>query len=76
MNNPGSGFGLMCSTCGSTFDIIGTIGADPQRCPQCGGIMVPNPNAKITAKVTCKKCNSSFGLINSDKCPKCGEPFA
>lgn len=76
MSGPGAGFGLMCPICNIIIDVHATVGSDPQRCPRCGRNMVPNPSAKISAKVTCQKCNSSFGLINSDKCPKCGEPFA
>jgi len=75
MNGPGAGFGLKCPKCNITIDVIATVGSDPQRCPNCGNKMVPNPQAKISAKVTCKKCNSSFVLINSDKCPHCGEYF-
>ena len=73
---PGAGFGLMCSYCNITIDVFGVVGSDPQHCPQCGRIMVPNPQAKISARVTCDKCHSSFGLINSDRCPNCGEPFS
>jgi hypothetical protein len=76
MTGAGAGFGFMCPFCGFRVDILGTVGGDPQRCPQCGRGMVPNPNARISAKVTCNKCHSQFGLINSDNCPVCGEPFA
>ncbi len=76
MNGAGAGFGLRCPDCNITIDVVATVGGDPELCPQCGKTMVPNPDAKISAHVTCSKCNSSFGLINSDTCPKCGEPFA
>lgn len=76
MTGAGAGFGLKCPFCGFRVDILGTVGADPQRCPQCGRDMVPNPSARISAKATCTKCHSHSGLINSDKCPVCGEPFA
>lgn len=76
MTGPGAGFGLMCPYCKITIDVYAVVGSDPQHCPKCGRDMVPNPLSKISARVTCKKCNCSFGLINSDKCPNCGEPFA
>ena len=75
MNSSGAGFGFRCPNCNITIDVIATLGSDPQCCPQCGRNMIPNPQTKISAKAICKKCNSFFGLINSDKCPNCGELF-
>jgi rRNA maturation endonuclease Nob1 len=65
--------GYKCAQCGSTFDIgINTN----KQCGSCGGQMVPNEKGKIiSANVSCKQCNSYFGLINSDKCPTCGIYF-
>jgi len=75
MENAGSGFGLKCPNCKTSIDVYGTVGADPQLCPNCGTKMIPNESAKITTQITCKNCNSSFGIINSDTCPICGKPF-
>jgi rRNA maturation endonuclease Nob1 len=76
MAEAGAGFGLMCPDCNISIDVQAVVGADPERCPNCGKKMVPNPVSKISAGVTCNNCNSRFGLINSDTCPNCGEPFA
>ena len=76
MNDAGAGFGLFCADCNITIDIVAKVGGDPGLCPKCGKKMIPNPSAEISAHVTCNKCNSSFGLINSNTCPNCGEPFA
>ena len=76
MAKAGAGFGLICPNCKCRIDVHGTAGSDPELCPQCGHKMVANPSAKITAGVSCKKCHSSFGIINSDKCPNCGEAFS
>ncbi len=74
MSNGGVGYGLMCPDCSISIDV--NVGGNPSLCPKCGKQMIPNQNAKITAKAFCKTCNASFGMINSDKCPKCGEEFA
>lgn len=72
----GSYFGYKCPRCHSTVDIGAMVGTDKPHCPSCGTIMEPDPKGKISAaNVHCSKCNSSFGLVNSDKCPHCGQPF-
>lgn len=71
-------FGYKCPKCGSTIDIGVQMGSttDP-NCPTCKTKMVPNPDGKtVAANVYCPRCDSSFGLVNSDKCPKCGGPFS
>lgn len=75
MVEAGSAFGLKCPKCGNSYDIIGSVGSDPEICNNCGTKMVPNEEAKISANVTCSNCGSSFGLINSDTCPNCKTPF-
>jgi DNA-directed RNA polymerase subunit RPC12/RpoP len=71
-------FGYKCPRCGSTIDIGATVGSsDEPACPHCGTIMKPDPHGKTSAaNVYCPKCNASFGLVNSDRCPKCGGPFS
>lgn len=75
-------FGYKCPRCNSTIDVGAsvTVGGRPQdkpTCPSCGVDMVPNPEGRTVAmNVHCRKCNSMFGMINSDVCPSCGEPFA
>ena len=69
-------FGYKCPKCGSTCDIIAMVGGEVPLCSVCKTEMVPDPDGKKSAaNVTCKKCNSSYGLINSDRCPECGTPF-
>lgn len=74
-------FGFICPKCRSTIDIGASVSSasseeDP-KCPSCGTKMEPNPQGQTTsANVHCRNCNSSFGLINSDKCPCCGQPFS
>ena len=69
-------FGYKCPNCNSTIDIAAVAGSNKLLCPNCKTEMVPNPDGKtVSANVYCKKCNSSFGLINSDKCPNCGSSF-
>ena len=65
-------FGFICPKCHSTVD----LGVETPNCPSCGTQMVPNPNGKpVGVNVSCKNCNSAFGMIDSDKCPGCGTPF-
>jgi len=73
----GSFFGYKCPNCNSKIDIAAVAGSDELLCPNCKTKMVPNSEGKtVSANVHCKKCDSSFGLINSDKCPSCGSPFS
>lgn len=75
-------YGHRCPRCGTTIDVDAsvTIGGSPKNnpvCPTCGADMVPNPNARgTTLNAYCRKCNSMSGMVNSDVCPDCGEPFA
>jgi rRNA maturation protein Nop10 len=70
-------FGYMCPKCGSSVDIAAIAGTDRLLCDNCKTEMVPNPKGKSSsANVSCKKCNTFYGLVNSDKCPACGEPFS
>jgi rubrerythrin len=65
-------YGFICPKCKSTVD----IGIGEPNCPICGIKMVSNKQGKpIAMNVYCKKCNSNFGMINSDKCPICGTRF-
>jgi DNA-directed RNA polymerase subunit RPC12/RpoP len=69
-------FGYKCPRCHATVDIGAMVGAAKPTCPSCGAIMEPDPKGKTSAgNVQCSKCHSSFGLVNSDKCPICDEPF-
>jgi hypothetical protein len=69
-------FGYICPNCKTTIDIGAMVGANKILCPTCKTEMVPNPQGRpVSTNVHCKKCNSSFGMINSDKCPTCGTPF-
>lgn len=73
----GSFFGYICPKCGSTVDIAAVAGSDVLRCSNCGTIMEPNPTGRTSAaNVFCSKCNAYFGLVNSERCPKCGGPFS
>ena len=70
-------FGHKCPNCGSTTDVAGVVGSDQLHCPSCGTIMEPDPEGKaVAANVYCPNCESSFGLVTSDKCPQCGGPFS
>lgn len=65
-------FSFICPNCQSTVD----IGVGQPDCPSCGTKMIPNQKGTpIGANVHCKKCNSFYGMINSDKCPHCGTEF-
>lgn len=73
----GTYFGYKCPKCNSTIDIAAVVGSDKLLCPNCKTEIIPNDSGKtVSANVTCKKCNSSFGMINSDKCPNCGTLFS
>lgn len=72
----GSFFGYKCPKCQTSIDIAAIVGSDKLHCPNCGIEMMPDPQGKTSsANVYCRKCNTSFGLVNSDRCPKCGGPF-
>ncbi len=69
-------FGYICPKCKTTIDISAIVGNDKIHCPTCKTEMVPNKQGRsVSANVHCKKCNSIFGIINSDKCPNCGTLF-
>lgn len=73
----GAFFGYKCPKCGSKFDIGAIVGSDEMRCSTCATIMEPDPNGKTcAANVYCPRCQISFGLVNSDRCPECGGPFS
>ena len=73
----GSFFGYKCPTCGSTTDIGAVAGSDELHCPDCRTIMEPDLNGKTSAaNVYCSNCNSSFGLVNSERCPICKGQFS
>jgi len=70
--------GYICPSCKSTIDVA-AVGMDNNvlPCPSCKTPMIPNENGKTVAtNVFCSKCKSAFGMINSDRCPKCGELFS
>jgi rRNA maturation endonuclease Nob1 len=75
-------YGYKCPKCGSTVDVNASVmvGGSPRSkpaCPSCGADMEPNLAAKgTTLNAHCRKCNSVFGVISSNVCPTCGEPFA
>lgn len=69
-------YGYKCPKCNSTVDIGVIVGNDVIACPRCKAIMEPNKEGKAcTANAHCKKCNATFGIINSDRCPRCGGNF-
>ena len=69
-------FGYICPNCKTTIDIGAFAGGNKLLCPSCGTEMVPNPEGRpVTMNAHCKKCNSFFGMINTDKCPNCGTPL-
>lgn len=75
--NSGAFFGYKCPRCNTTIDIAAIVGSSEFRCPNCSAVMEPNPSGKTSAaNVHCPRCNITIGLINSDKCPKCGGPFS
>ena len=66
-------FGYICPRCGSTVQ----IGIGRPACPSCGAQMAPNKKASPSAaNVYCKSCSSAFGVVTSDRCPKCGGPLS
>lgn len=69
--SPTTFFGFVCPSCGTSID----IGVGHPRCPNCQTLMVPNPQARAAANVYCPACDSSMGLVNSDRCPSCGGPL-
>ena len=70
-------FGYKCPKCNTTIDIGVIVGNSKPLCPNCKTEMIPDNNGKVSAaNVHCKKCNSFYGLINSDRCPQCGELFS
>jgi len=68
-------FGFICPKC--KFTIGANIGTDNNlNCPNCGTTMIPNEQATPWAmNVYCKYCNEHYGMVDSDKCPKCGQQF-
>ncbi|MFA5876585.1 MAG: hypothetical protein WC901_07900 [Candidatus Margulisiibacteriota bacterium] len=77
MNKASSFFGYKCSKCNTKIDIAAMAGSGEYLCPNCKGEMIPDEQGQISsANVHCSNCNINFGLINSDKCPNCGKPFA
>lgn len=65
-------YGFICPKCRTTIG----IGIGEPNCPHCGTNMVANKkSAPFAANVHCKKCNASFGIINSISCPLCGTDF-
>ena len=72
----GAFFGFMCPRCRSSAKFAVSPSADELLCHQCGGVMVPDDNAGPMAMgAYCARCDASYGIIDSDRCPKCGEPF-
>lgn len=70
-------FGYKCPECGSKVDLAVIIGSTNLHCPNCGTAMKPDLHGKVsTANVYCPDCRIGFGLVNSDKCPRCGRPFS
>ena len=68
-------FGYRCPKCGTTVDIGVAIGGGP-ACPTCGTPMEPDQRGTASAaNVYCQTCKTAYGLVNSDRCPKCGGPF-
>lgn len=69
-------FGYKCPKCQTKIDVAAIGGSDKLLCPNCHTEMIPDPQGKTSsANVYCRKCNASFGLVNSDRCPQCGGPF-
>lgn len=65
-------FGFACPKCKSSVD----IGTGEPNCPWCGTKMEANPDsAPVRTNAHCKKCNATYGLINSDICPLCETKF-
>ena len=71
-------YGYKCPKCGSTIDIGVMIDSDNvPKCSKCNIPLIPDPNGKISAvNVYCPKCRITYGIVNSDRCPKCGGSFS
>jgi hypothetical protein len=70
-------FGYKCPRCNSKVSVGVTTEESEIRCPSCNSIMVPDEEGQASAaNVYCPKCNASFGLVTSDRCPICGGPFS
>lgn len=70
-------FGYKCPECGATIDIGAVVGSTEVKCPSCGSLMEPDRRGRTsTANAYCPNCKAFFGLVNSDRCPRCGGPFS
>jgi hypothetical protein len=68
-------YGYKCPKCNSSVNIGVTVGEPRCPSPGCNTLMIPDSKANaVYTNVSCKKCGSSFGMINSSICP-CGKPF-
>jgi DNA-directed RNA polymerase subunit RPC12/RpoP len=73
--SPGTYFKLRCPGCDTTVVVGVTFSAEVLRCVACEVPMLPDAKTQSVADgVQCPSC-SFFGLITSDACPLCGEPF-
>lgn len=69
--------GYICPECKKSIDVAVDTGIDKPLCPECKIEMIPNEEGNIVfSNITCKVCNSFFGIINLDKCPNCGSTFS
>jgi len=73
----GAFFGYKCQRCNSRVHAGVSIGTGAPLCSGCLVPMVPDDKGQASAgNVYCSQCDIWFGLVLSDKCPKCGGPFS
>lgn len=68
-------FGVMCQACGFRAGAYGNGGGTP-GCPDCGGVLVADPNALPALGNASCPCGWGAGLaVGVTKCPDCGRPL-
>lgn len=66
-------FGLKCPQCGSSSGIF--IG-ESSLCPSCHVPMIADSSRPgWTANAYCPTCKTFAGLVNSERCSKCGDKY-
>ena len=70
-------FKLKCPSCGWSREIGVTSADDTLRCFSCSVSLVPDAATQSSADdLECPSCKTRFGMVNSDTCPMCEEPFS